>query len=502
LDLGPWRSEPLCSKACWPPGTHGRRCAGSWRRLFLADKTHALALAHAHLLRCTRPLAVASPFFSRPAPPAAGVAWLLLALLLLPSSNTASDRRPQPLPLAPARWSLGRLFNFTLLQDLPRSPSSRLWNPVNHSPRDHAPALSPVRYIEHPQLRDLHPPSAQDAARDEYPLLSLAEQQRSRQSLPNSPHFPEPTASRRTSSALPRDRKPIAALDSPLYTPTVELATPTAVTFGSSHPPSRRPAPMAADLAARVAGIQDSAPADMPPPKPATSDLEAAAHSAARASPNRASFPTMRDGSDAAGVDYYNSHHHEDGHDGEAEEEEDETAWGPSHPCFPHINPHVPPTSPLAESTRIIRVKRDWMVAGDLAPTFANLYPEVLDPLLSEDEFRRIVKHVNDVLIKAFSPWSGRSWADALVGLATGWLWDDLGLTGVKSQLDDLETWIENWNRDFGVREGVQIIPLRKSGYLTVCFFSSFTVSVRVSVFFFSPFLLFLSLFVTAVYFF
>lgn len=143
--------------------------------------------------------------------------------------------------------------------------------------------------------------------------------------------------------------------------------------------------------------------------------------------------------------------------------------WGPSHPCFPHPNPHVPLNSDLYESTRIIRIKRDWMMHGDLAPTFANLYPEILDPLISEDEFRTLVKKINDTLTSAFDPFTFRAWLDAIMGVATCWLWDDAGMTAVKRQIADLEKWIEGWNQKMGSKEGVTIIPLRRTGYLTVC---------------------------------
>lgn len=145
-----------------------------------------------------------------------------------------------------------------------------------------------------------------------------------------------------------------------------------------------------------------------------------------------------------------------------------EYAWGPSHPCFPHPNPHVPLSSPLHNTTRIIRIKRDWMVAGDLAPTFANLYPEVLDPVISEEAFREIIKKVNDDLQSAFSPYSLRAWIDSLMGVATLWLWDDVGMSGVKGKVEALEKWLENWNQEVGAKEGVRIIPLRRTGYLTL----------------------------------
>ncbi|KAF2404370.1 hypothetical protein EJ06DRAFT_457693, partial [Trichodelitschia bisporula] len=142
--------------------------------------------------------------------------------------------------------------------------------------------------------------------------------------------------------------------------------------------------------------------------------------------------------------------------------------WGPSHPCFPHPNPHVPKDSPLYASTRVIRVRRDWMAAGDVAPAFANLYPEILEPWVGEEEFRRVVRRVNAELREAFDPWGWRAWIDALLGVVTLWVWDDLGLTGVKKRLRGLEEWIEGWNREVGEREGVKIVPLRRTGYLSV----------------------------------
>ncbi|KAF2434782.1 hypothetical protein EJ08DRAFT_561485, partial [Tothia fuscella] len=149
-------------------------------------------------------------------------------------------------------------------------------------------------------------------------------------------------------------------------------------------------------------------------------------------------------------------------------EEDDEFAWGPAHPCFPHPNPHVPLDSPLSNSTRIIRIRRDWMQVGDLAPTFTNLYPEVLDPLITEEEFRRVIKKINDTVIEAFNPFGARAWADVILGVATFWLWEDLGFAAVKSKLANLERWIEIWNRDYGSKEGVVIIPLRRTAYLSI----------------------------------
>ncbi|KAF6830524.1 hypothetical protein CPLU01_07323 [Colletotrichum plurivorum] len=150
--------------------------------------------------------------------------------------------------------------------------------------------------------------------------------------------------------------------------------------------------------------------------------------------------------------------------------------WGPQHPCFPHLNPHVPIDSPEYNNTRIIRIRRDWLIEGDLAPTFSNLYPEILDPAgLSEQEFRRIIDKLNGELIPIFSPYNWRNILDGMLGLVTGWLWDDLGFTGVKARLKRLELWIDKWNKEMEKTVGNEditmaprIISLRRTGYMTL----------------------------------
>jgi hypothetical protein len=62
------------------------------------------------------------------------------------------------------------------------------------------------------------------------------------------------------------------------------------------------------------------------------------------------------------------------------------------------------------------------MVRGDLAPTFANLYLEILYPLITEDDFRDIVKKINDSLVAAFDAFIFRAWFDAVMGVAMFWL--------------------------------------------------------------------------------
>lgn len=110
-------------------------------------------------------------------------------------------------------------------------------------------------------------------------------------------------------------------------------------------------------------------------------------------------------------------------------------------------------------------------MAGDLAPTFSNIYPEILDPWVSEQDFRTLIQTVNDGLIKAFKPGGWRAWVDMVLGVATGWLWEDLGAAAVKSEVRNVEGFIEDWNGGREGRsgdEGVKVVPLRRTGYLSV----------------------------------
>jgi hypothetical protein len=294
---------------------------------------------------------------------------------------------------------------------------------VNSSPRTLA-----VQHQPQPRREEHHPnlPIEQAAAgdRDEYPLLTLPQRRQSRQSsLAVERSTGEDSISRRTSIGLPRDRR--SALQ-----PTPGPSN--SVTMPADDHSDAQPAGVVAphnDVETGIAHHKEQGPARISLP-----------------GSRRTSMHSGRDDDDAAS----------------------EFPWGPAHPCFPHPNPHVPLKSGLYDNTRIIRIKRDWMMAGDLAPTFANLYPEILDPLVSEDDFRNLVKKINDTLIEAFDPFTFRACLDAVMGVATFWLWDDVGLTGVKKKLAELERWIEDWNREVGEKEAVKIIPLRRTGYLTV----------------------------------
>lgn len=117
------------------------------------------------------------------------------------------------------------------------------------------------------------------------------------------------------------------------------------------------------------------------------------------------------------------------------------------------------------------------MLNGDLAPTFSNLYPEILDPAgVSEQSFRTLIEHINAELVPAFNPWGVGNWIDGCLGLLTGWIWDDLGLTGVKRRLRKVERYLEEWNREMEgrVKEKSEVgaaprcVPLRRTGYMNV----------------------------------
>ena len=114
------------------------------------------------------------------------------------------------------------------------------------------------------------------------------------------------------------------------------------------------------------------------------------------------------------------------------------------------------------------------MLVGDLAPTFSNTYPEILSPWVSEQDFRTLVQKLNDGLIKAVDPWSIRNWLDAFLGLATGWIWEDLGLTSARKGIRQVEQMLEDWNvqrrkaGSDGDDELVRVIGLRKTAYMTV----------------------------------
>ncbi|EDN06375.1 predicted protein [Histoplasma mississippiense (nom. inval.)] len=369
-------------------------------------------------------------FFPRQHQPllASQTPWAIL------SSCPQQPRRPTPYNAQPI-YHRGRLKKG-------RTRISRwLWNPINYVPRTTvvtAPRPSPISdtspYIE--------------SQRDAYPLLTIPEQRRSRQQPSPTSLLVERSAadteSGRASVGLPPGQRRSGVWDK----------------NNMGNDPGQSPGAIRGDAdnihrpdpaLLRTNGLNPNHVAGAYPDRP-------------REVPSQHSLRSQA----FASIPSTNGNHSSGGGGGADGDVAEELAWGPSHPCFPHMNPHVPVTSDEYQNTRIIRIRRDWMVKGDLAPTFSNLYPEILDPILPELEFRTVIAKINKELISAFDPYSVRNWLDGAIGLVTGWVWDDLGVTGIKSHLKSIEQWLEHWNETVGSTEGVKIWSLRSTGYMSV----------------------------------
>lgn len=112
------------------------------------------------------------------------------------------------------------------------------------------------------------------------------------------------------------------------------------------------------------------------------------------------------------------------------------------------------------------------MVAGDLAPAYSNIFPEILEPHVSEEQFRGVVARVNGELREAYDPWNWWNWMDAVLGLLTLWMWEEVVETHCKRVLRRVEGFLEERNRE--MEKGGQMavfVPLRRTGYLNVSFF-------------------------------
>ncbi|KAK0389298.1 hypothetical protein NLU13_2873 [Sarocladium strictum] len=373
-----------------------------------------------------------SPFHRRPAAAAAGLV---------------------PPKTAPAPQRTGRLA------------AARLWNPTNSTPRttsagrrNRRPSSPPPPAIP---LRDFD--SLQDtpvSGTRDHPLLTLSEQWQARHSSSTRHSF---TIDRRPSS----DRR-------------VSLPRSVRASYDGKRSGSHSPNPPdLSDLVAEEDPQREQTPSGLDKGKgkavmtaPENEPTDAYGRDLERGPEVMDPRTSNVSYGDGIGSAISSSNSSIMGEDVQFDGEE----WGPLHPCFPHINPHVPIDSPEHTTTRIIRIRRDWLQEGDLAPTFSILYPEILDPAgLSEQEFRRVIDKVNREVVPAFNPYSPRNILDGAMGLVTGWLWDDFGLSAVKSRLNGLEKWIESWNaemeKSFGSEEGLsppKLISLRRTGYMSL----------------------------------
>lgn len=359
--------------------------------------------------------------------------------------------------------------------------TARVINPINHIPRP-----TPVHFSQPDHVGSTEEPSG----RETRTLLTLPEQRRSRQNSPNSPTFqesfiPNPEAGgSRTSIGLPSNQRVSAQsfdfqfspmsqekalpVDPPVNASHTRQNTQERETQGNlpltlasnygvseqdhpAHPPKRVSSQRSLHHVRSLGSMRsstynrtDSGPA---PPLP---NSDQASRSVSQHTPTAAQDHDVERGPDSEGT----------------ENADEEPAWGPAHPCYPHLNPHVPLHSPAYNATRVIRIRRDWMIIGDLAPAYSNIYPEILDPLLPEQEFRYIIDHVNHCLMRAYDPFNVSNWFDGIMGFLTGWFWEDFRTGGIKGELKKLEDWIEEWNKTVGAGDGVKIIPLRRTGYM------------------------------------
>lgn len=385
-----------------------------------------------------------------------------------------------------------------------RPAAARLWNPTNFTPRSPPQTQSSRRRrastpptpnvpLVHPVISETaDPKDPVGTGAGDYPLLSLSEQRQNKHSAATRASLQiEGRTSGDHRISLPRSLRHSYDGKPRLHSPPVEEAE-----AGPSHRPPRR------DSKTKVGGLRKRGQSatsrarvisfglvrQEDPRKPdkgkgkaimAPSDIVEAERSfskdmergpdslAPRLSHDRASLPDGL-GSPISSTDSSIM--------GDPDQPDMGEEWGPQHPCYPHLNPHVPVDSPEYAATRIIRIKRDWLVEGDLAPTFSNLYPEILDPAgISEQEYRRVIEKLNHELVPIFNPYYWRNIVDGFMGLVTGWIWDDLGLTYTKSRLKTLETWIEKWNAEMEKAAGTEdsaiapkIVPLRRTGYMNV----------------------------------
>ncbi|KAJ4292202.1 hypothetical protein N0V88_005832 [Collariella sp. IMI 366227] len=379
-------------------------------------------------------------------------------------------------------------------------PAARLWNPTNSTPRNLAPPTTgrprrlstpppPPVPLPNPTLGvTSDTPDRTGTAAGEHPLLTLPEQQKARPSLSSraSLHLDRCAGAEQSISLPPSirhsyDDKRASATPSPAEDPvagpstsrqSTHLEVPEARTLrrGPSFTKLQGPIGLTLRPTSRHKEDKGKGKAVMAPPEDGRD----------RFSPDLERGPDIlnRRHSTASGISGIGSaiSSSDSSIMGDPDQPPDNgEEWGPQHPCFPHLNPHVPIDSSDFVNTRIIRVRRDWLLQGDLAPTFSNLYPDILDPAgVSEHEFRRVVDKLNKELVPIFSPYAWRNILDNMLGLATGWLWDDLGFTAAKTRLRKLDRWIEQWNnemeRTFSDEGAIppKIIPLRQTGYMTL----------------------------------
>jgi len=99
------------------------------------------------------------------------------------------------------------------------------------------------------------------------------------------------------------------------------------------------------------------------------------------------------------------------------------------------------------------------------------VYPEILEPFVTHQDFIFLLSNINARLKAAFDPFTTRAWVDAVLGVATGFVWEDLGLTRCKAEVKKLDIFMEGWNRE-QERQGKEgrVVLLKKTGFTALDF--------------------------------
>jgi hypothetical protein len=96
------------------------------------------------------------------------------------------------------------------------------------------------------------------------------------------------------------------------------------------------------------------------------------------------------------------------------------------------------------------------MTCGDLYPQFSDIYPEIMAPWITETEYRSLLSSINAACERNYSPTGWHAWTDAILGLLTGWLWEDFGLDRGTSGIKEIERIIEQWNENVRQRRSAE----------------------------------------------
>lgn len=162
------------------------------------------------------------------------------------------------------------------------------------------------------------------------------------------------------------------------------------------------------------------------------------------------------------------------------------------------VNVYSPPGSVKYHTTRIIRIPRvfDTIQYPDLIPQFSNIYPgkeparidngieeftpegiydnsvfgtSSLTPLIPElikyEDFKSIIDHINQLLYKAYDPFSWTNGLENTLNILLANLFHELFTSASKKTLRELETYITTINKTFSQ---VRFVSPASNGYLSV----------------------------------